>query len=397
MSKRIILTGETGSGKTYKAIKKFNNNKRFIYMAPCRQLVYESFIEYSSEIDSIKTGEVSFYGTISGNMYSVYESVRVNDILSYDSVIIDEAHFVYDEERGNHLLKIIDEAKRLEKDIWLVTATDVLDRRNFRDFSDISLTSNFKTPEKIEISENKFYENIKNGLKTVIFCRSISETFAKAESLKEIGIKAEAINSTILPAERLKIQYDFKRSDLQVVCSTNVLAQGLNFPAENVYITCDMWNTDELLIQKLGRLGRPFLSNSDKVYYHTEELIPKKLKKKKFKKFEKEEVFNYFPFVRNGVFEDDKNFIKIEDGFIKDSSFLSHQICNLNEYYSYDYNCYNRVKYSKGFIYFIKKHIAPLSYEIEERIDKIIYWLKKNEEEIYNLITKLKYEKEQKA
>lgn len=46
---RYIVEGATGSGKTYYAIKELTRDKRFIYIAPCRQLVYESYIKYGKK------------------------------------------------------------------------------------------------------------------------------------------------------------------------------------------------------------------------------------------------------------------------------------------------------------------------------------------------------------
>jgi superfamily II DNA or RNA helicase len=70
------------------------------------------------------------------------------------------------------------------------------------------------------------------------------------------------------PSERLKAQIAFENKEVQVVCATNVLAQGVNFECENVIIERDPFETPEQQQQKLGRLGRPgTLSGKDKVYY----------------------------------------------------------------------------------------------------------------------------------
>lgn len=54
---------------------------------------------------------------------------------------------------------------------------------------------------------------------------------------------------------------------VQIVCCTNVLAQGVNFPAENVYIEHDIHSNLATYKQKLGRVGRPGFSNAKEVYY----------------------------------------------------------------------------------------------------------------------------------
>ncbi|MCK9545024.1 MAG: DEAD/DEAH box helicase [Novosphingobium sp.] len=420
--KKIIITGETGSGKTYKVINEICKGEKFIYIAPCRQLVYESFIEYSNENDTLSTGEVHINGN--GSLYAVYESISIeNDYKEFNSIIIDEAHFISDSDRGGHLSEIIKKFKD-KKNIYLVTATDSIDRRHFKDFESIHLISKFKVPKKKEVSGEMFWENIEKGKKTIIFCNSISDSFSLSEALKNNGYKSLAINSTISPSERLKNQYDFMKGDIQVVCATNVLAQGLNFPAENIYIPKDMWDTEEMIVQKLGRLGRPFLSDSEEVHYCIEYAeIPKKLKKKKPAKKEKRSSYCRFNIFgeKKIIIKDEKNFIKIEGGYIVDSSFPNHELCDPEDMKTWDYDsCYSSIKYSKKFIEFLYSflekdefyfHILFSNYKepensyydlkphkhdfifIDDFVEKIHYAKKSilhNEKEIKDLIINLK-------
>jgi len=50
-----IIEGKTGSGKTYYSINKAKELGLFAYVAPCRQLAYEIFIDYSSKDDKLST------------------------------------------------------------------------------------------------------------------------------------------------------------------------------------------------------------------------------------------------------------------------------------------------------------------------------------------------------
>ena len=90
------------------------------------------------------------------------------------------------------------------------------------------------------------------------------------------------MNSDMTPSERLKAQIDFENKNVQVICCTNVLAQGVNFECENLIILADFHETDEQFQQKLGRLGRPgTLAGKNEVYYCTEEKREKpKIQKK---------------------------------------------------------------------------------------------------------------------
>lgn len=387
MNKKIILTGETGSGKTYRVINEFNKDKKFVYTAPCRQLVYESYIEYSKENDSISTGEVHKYNN--GSMFCVYESLEHINIDSFDSLIIDEAHFVSDPDRGKTLYDIIKKFED-EKDIYLVTATDTISRIDFKNYEHIHLKSNFKIPVKKEVDWYRFIENMENGLKTIIFCNSIRETFQTMNKIYRLGYKVEALNSSIDPDERLRIQYEFKNGDVQIICTTNVLAQGLNFPAENIFISNDMWNTDELIIQKLGRLGRPLICKSEEVYYCIADFeIPKKLKKKRAvkKKLENDEEI-YFPV--NVLIKDDKNYLKVRDNKVEDSSFKKHEIVDISRL---EYATYNSIKYGRRFIEFIDKNINSINLTDEDIFNNIknaMNIFKEFEDKMYNLILSLK-------
>lgn len=56
---KVIYEGSTGCGKTYTAIQdavKFGAN--YLYLAPCRQLVYETALKYGNKQSTIHTGEL---------------------------------------------------------------------------------------------------------------------------------------------------------------------------------------------------------------------------------------------------------------------------------------------------------------------------------------------------
>ncbi len=61
-NKTFILTGPTGSGKTYNAFKHCNSKQKVVYLAPCRQLVYESFVKYHSKGDSLYCSDIHING-----------------------------------------------------------------------------------------------------------------------------------------------------------------------------------------------------------------------------------------------------------------------------------------------------------------------------------------------
>ncbi len=285
-----IITGETGCGKTYKSINdEIKANRKFAYIAPCRQLVYETYRYYADkDKDMLTSGEVKINTEKDGNIFAVYESANEEMLKKVDTLIIDEAHFVKDPERGQHLLNLIATARENNINLKLLTATQNFELNGFED---IHLKSIAKVPTKKEISHDKAYENIKNGMQTIWFASTIEDSEVIAKRLNNNGIKAKAMNSVHLPSERLQTQIDFEKGDIQVVVATNVLAQGVNFTCQNLIIELDNFNTPELIQQKIGRLGRPgTLENVDVVYYSTYEHVRKIDKGNTVTKIKKGEV-----------------------------------------------------------------------------------------------------------
>lgn len=237
MSTNKIITGATGSGKTYKTIKEAASLGNFAYVAPCRQLAYEIFIDYSKDRDTLSTGEVKIDGDF--NFYGVYESLQTDRLASFDSLIIDEAHFLTDEDRGGHLYCLISSARKFKLNIFLVTAT-----RNFRKlrgFDIVELKSEVKPPKVCFVDYEEYEQRKEAGVPTIQFCKYSSEAMLSAKTL---------------PSERLQLQLDFRAGRVNFISATNVLAQGINMPCENLYIEANHYDSDEVIAQKIGRLGR---------------------------------------------------------------------------------------------------------------------------------------------
>lgn len=54
-------------------------------------------------------------------------------------------------------------------------------------------------------------------------------------------------SADLTPAERRVVEESFRRGDISVLVSTSTLAQGLNLPAQNVFISADKWRYDRRL------------------------------------------------------------------------------------------------------------------------------------------------------
>jgi len=90
------------------------------------------------------------------------------------------------------------------------------------------------------------------------------ENYADYFSIDDSSIGILSANTP--GVERLQTQLAFKEGRLQVVISSNVIAQGLNFPAQGVFVEHNEYDDWELVTQKIGRVARP-LSGLDEGFY----------------------------------------------------------------------------------------------------------------------------------
>jgi len=381
-----ILIGGTGTGKTYKAINEYSIGK-FCYIAPCRQLVYESYIEYSNN-DNLSTGEVNIFNSNNNNLFAVYESLNVDLLLNFSTIIIDEAHFLCDEERGHHLYNLIEVAKANNIYIILVTATLNF---KFEGFEVIELKPFFNAPAKVEVEWEQFLKNIKDGLKTIVFSSSIRGAESNAQWIEnELGVSAKALHSGILPSERLQLQYDFRNGKIDVIVATNILAQGINMPCENLFISEDMFSNEEMYIQKLGRLGRFGLTQRKEVYYCTSLPVKElKVRNKEVVKKAPQKDYDVDFNIKDGFYmTNNKQFIKVRNKKIVDSSYKSHELLSDTQFnYVNDVEDYSIIKYSKNFIKFLDK------FYVNDKVKISLNIIKQEEKNIESVIRNIKNDK----
>ncbi len=260
-----IIEWGTWSWKTYEAINKARQLGTFMYLAPCRQLVYESFLKYKRAWDTLSTWEIQVtqpweYNNEETSAFYVYESITNGSHLNYDTLIIDEAQFLCDYERWLQLYSAI---QNFPWNIFLVTATRTFSLDSLEEYKQILLNSpqEFK---KEKIDENEFFYRVQQWEPSLIFHKYMNNC----------GIYWWAtITANTLPYDRLITQLRFakwKRLGKKgqhrypnLVEATNVVAQGLNFPATNVMIIDNEYDSYSTELQKLGRLWRRWLTDSN--------------------------------------------------------------------------------------------------------------------------------------
>lgn len=254
----FVFVGPTGCGKTYTAFKRRNKHVKCLYLAPCRQLVYETAQKYGNIGCHIKTSDMEEGdATVAPISFRTYESAKEGEIKNYGLVIIDEAHFINDKERGFHLLNIIYNAEKNGVKTVLLSAT--------MDFSIagakiISLPARGKEFIKEEVSYEEALERARIGVPTLIFHRRRDDCGGIGQAL---GLKYAAITAETSVADRVRLIKLFNEGKITLIESTNALAQGVNVPCENLIVFYNKYDDPEVVIQKFGRLGRTGVTRAD--------------------------------------------------------------------------------------------------------------------------------------
>lgn len=360
--KTSLYTGDPGCGKTFRAIAEATS---FVIAVPCRQLAYEIYWDYPKRISRIDTGEVHM-GNSGGNHVCVYENLPLA-VIDQDTLIVDEAHYLNDAERGGALFEKILLNKKAGKKIVLLTATDTLsdEVRGVLEVEEIELQPFASAPTKIEISFGEFCDKVKAGMTTIVFTK-----FTPGENDVEYYAEAFGIESScfgVLSAqtptfERVETQLKFKTGKLQVVIATNVLAQGLNFPAQGVLIEHNEWDDWEIVSQKVGRVARPLFGIREGYYCLT--AMPTKYKKRGLPENIEREACRYARPSGTGV-------------DITGWGFMEHEV-------PYNLGNYKYFKYSYRFLRALAERLGKLEAEEQSAMD----FLKEQSEKLVSLLAK---------
>jgi hypothetical protein len=170
-----MLIGGTGTGKTYSAI---SNSDSFVIAVPTRQLAYEIAYDYKEKIGAILTGEVDI-NKDGNNTVCVYENLNEGIIDKYDTLIVDECHFINDPQRGPELLKKVVYALANGKEVVFLTATDTIssELKELLGVEAIELKP-FKKVEKIELdSEAQVCDLAQEGKTILVFTKYAPDEF----------------------------------------------------------------------------------------------------------------------------------------------------------------------------------------------------------------------------
>lgn len=251
-----IYMGPTGCGKTYQAFNRLGK-KSAIYGGPCRQLIYETAQKYGNIKSQIKTSDIKIGNNSAKLSFCTYECITRKNIRQTDVLIIDEAHFMSDKERGPHIRDLIYFANKIGKEVVLLSATLKTIPKGAKI---INLPPRGKNFIKKEISLSDAIERAKKGVPTLYFHKFKKDCGKVGEML---GIKHAIITSSTPVADRVRLVKLFQEGKITLLEATNAMAQGVNVPCENLINEYNRYDDSAVVIQKLGRLGRTGVTPED--------------------------------------------------------------------------------------------------------------------------------------
>lgn len=254
----FIYVGPTGCGKTYCAFNRRNKRQKAVYIAPCRQLVYESAQKYGNANSHIKTSDMEVGNKKTAKLsFRTYESLTSFEVKDYKLIIIDEAHFLVDRERGPHLANLILSAQRTGTKVALLSATITFVPKGTKV---IKLPPRGQNFQKEEIPFEQALERAKQGVPTLVFHRRRADCGSIGRKLK---IKSAVINADTSVYDRIRLIKLYERGVITLIEATNAMAQGVNVPCENLINFKNSYDKEDVLIQKFGRLGRTGVTARD--------------------------------------------------------------------------------------------------------------------------------------
>lgn len=258
------LIGGTGSGKTYHAVKKAEQRGRFAYVSPTRLLAVETYESYGYPRDTLSVGTAKIKGDNGGNFFGTYGQLKTDKIKQYKTIIIDEAHFI-DGDFLNQRKKIREIIYTAEKDnvkVVCVTATPPykLDGHAVEEL-----------PAKIQFKKSRVsYETAKkrmlDGVKTLVIAsaRRVAYNYAchvgdSIGDADKVACAWRGMNEVDIYKNFLR----FKEGDATILICSNVAQQGINLPCDNIIMFTNGVDNRVNMTQKLGRLGRPFITKEN--------------------------------------------------------------------------------------------------------------------------------------
>jgi len=240
-------------------------------------------IEEKTSKGEIKVLYVSPEKVVSESFFNFLQTIKIS------LFAIDEAHCVsnwgHDFRPEYQQLKILKNTSPNSPMIALTATADKVTRKDISeqlelrkpeifiasfDRKNISLTV---TPAQNRV--NRIIKFLKDNPKKsgIIYCISRKSTESLAEKLQKAGIKAKHYHAGMESQERNKVQEDFLKDDVLVICATIAFGMGIDKPNVRFVIHYNMPKNLESYYQEVGRAGRDGLKSTAILFYSFQDII----------------------------------------------------------------------------------------------------------------------------
>lgn len=261
--KFIFHVGPTNSGKSYGALKKFEQSNNACYLAPLRLLAWEVYDKFKNKLAiSLITGEEKNIKENGTHTSSTIEMTNYNE--EYEIGIIDEIQMLADEQRGGSWTKALlllnaktiylcgdESVLNLLKKILKVTGDELEIVYHKR-----------KTPLNL-INKPISLNNLEKGDALIVFSRK-NIYYYKELLEKDYNKKVSVVYGMLSPEVRKEEAERFVNGDTDILIATDAIGMGLNLPIKRViFSTIEKYYNKQTYIlnnseikQISGRAGR---------------------------------------------------------------------------------------------------------------------------------------------
>lgn len=276
LEKTIIYSGPTNSGKTFHGLKQLfedyrtNPTETHVYCGPLRLLAYEVYLKMCEQFGEENVGFITGEEAINPDAKLLATTCEMTPKEGH-SILIDEAHWLIDTDRGDVWGKLI--TSHQYKNLYIITASEAIPliEQLLVDSETIEHQS-FSRKTPVEYGGTITLKDIQP--KTAVVCFSRKTVYIIARELEKMGKKVGVLYGSLpLNVRKTQIQ-NYIDGNYDVIVTTDVIGHGINLPIDNlVFVQTEKFDGKEIRSLKIwetaqiaGRAGRFGLSNKGTVY-----------------------------------------------------------------------------------------------------------------------------------
>lgn len=268
--------GPTNSGKTYHALEnlcaeyELDSEGIYVYAGPLRMLAFEVYKKLVARYGEEEVGFITGEESINPEARLIAVTTEMAP-MEGASIVLDEAHWIADESRGDHWTQLLVGGKyqcfHIASAEEAAPTLEELMADSYQVFKNV-----YKRRTEIAYEGTITLEDIPK--KTAVVCFSKKTVYATAKELSDRGHKVGVLYGA-LPLATRQQQIDlFISGAYDIIVTTDVIGHGINLPIDNVVFVqtekfdgvkrrdLRRWETAQIA----GRAGRFGLSEKGRVY-----------------------------------------------------------------------------------------------------------------------------------